>query len=160
MALEAVSASDVTIRYFADTCYIGQAYHLEIPLRMDTPEPLDALYKEFLAVHDQVYGHSTESPARIVNLRAVHQSGGFDDIEDPELPNQSMIAKKGERSVLFAESTRPIATGVYDRAALAPLSIVVGPAIIEQSDTTVLIEPGWHARVAAGGNLLISPVKG
>ena len=37
---------------------------------------------------------------------------------------------------------------IHDRDALAIGDIVSGPAIVEQSDTTTLIEPGWTGRVA------------
>ena len=46
-------------------------------------------------------------------------------------------------------------TVVYDRAALAPGATVEGPAIIEQLDTTIPIEPGVAAEVDRFGNLLI-----
>ena len=37
---------------------------------LDAPDPIAALYRAFLALHERIYGHSTESPAAIVNLRA------------------------------------------------------------------------------------------
>ena len=33
--------------------------------------------------------------------------------------------------------------------------VLTGPAIVEQPDTTTVIEPGMHARVDAYGNLLV-----
>ena len=39
-------------------------------------EPVEMLYRAFLAAHDRVYGHSTRVPAKIVNLRTVHQCRG------------------------------------------------------------------------------------
>lgn len=76
MAREQLNGDPVTIRYAADVCYVGQSYTLEVPLRMDESAPLDRLYDDFLVDHDRVYGHATRIPARIVNLRAVHQAGG------------------------------------------------------------------------------------
>ena len=32
---------------------------------------------------------------------------------------------------------------------------IAGPAIVEQADTTTLVEPGWRARVDADGTLLL-----
>ena len=37
-------------------------------------DPLETLYRDFLAAHDRVYGHSTEGAARIVNIRSIHRS--------------------------------------------------------------------------------------
>ena len=33
---------------------------------------------------------------------------------------------------------------------------IEGPAIIEQADTTTVIEPGWQGQVIAGGTLLLT----
>lgn len=158
MALEKVFAEQVTVRYFADICYVGQAHYLEIPLHIDEPDPLGRLYQEFLAAHDQIHGHSTNSPARIVNLRTVHRSGGRRGVDDLDRPVQAGQSRKGERRVLFAGSDAPLSTAIYNRAALESESAITGPAILEQSDTTVLIEPGWRAHCVARGAVLISPV--
>ena len=39
---------------------------------------------------------------------------------------------------------------------MAPGLEIRGPAIVEQADTTTLIEPGWRATVAAQGTLIIT----
>jgi N-methylhydantoinase A len=48
-----------------------------------------------------------------------------------------------------------IDTPIHRRAALEPGMVFDGPAIVEQSDTTTVIEPGMTARVDAYGNLLV-----
>jgi N-methylhydantoinase A len=35
--------------------------------------------------------------------------------------------------------------------------VLRGPAIVEQADTTTLLEPGWRGTVAADGSLLLQP---
>jgi N-methylhydantoinase A len=47
-------------------------------------------------------------------------------------------------------------TALFDRAALAAGNTLIGPAIIEQSDTTIVIDPGATATVDRLGNLVIS----
>ena len=74
MRSEGVPAAHTHIFHFADVCYVGQSYHLEIPLQTDAANPLETLYRDFLAAHDRIYGHSTEGAARIVNLRSIHRS--------------------------------------------------------------------------------------
>src|SRR5215475_6273307 len=66
MAAEKVAPEAIAISYFADVCYIGQSYNLEIPLDPDDADPAGRLYRDFLAAHDRVYGHSVEIPAKIV----------------------------------------------------------------------------------------------
>jgi len=47
-------------------------------------------------------------------------------------------------------------TGIFDRAYLGRGAILAGPAIVEQPDTTVVIDPGATAAVDGLGNLVIS----
>jgi N-methylhydantoinase A len=59
---------------------------------------------------------------------------------------------RDHRDVYFGGWKR---TPIYDRTALSPGMVFDGPAIIEQADTTSVVEPGMHARVDAFGNILI-----
>ena len=45
---------------------------------------------------------------------------------------------------------------VYARAALLPGTHLAGPAIVEQSDSTLLIPPGKGVRADAYSNLLVA----
>src|SRR5262249_38120329 len=47
-------------------------------------------------------------------------------------------------------------TAIFDRAALKRGATIAGPAIVEQPDTTVVIDPGATASVDGLGNLVIS----
>jgi len=160
MAGEGVGLDAAEIRHFADICYIGQGYHLEIPIRADASEPLAALYRDFLAAHDRVYGHATEAPARIVNLRAQHR------VAPPALATAGPLLRvapsnrKSRRQVLIDPSSGVETADIYDRAALAVGREFAGPAIVEQPDTTTLVPRGWRCRVAAGEILLLEPVTG
>ena len=51
-------------------------------------------------------------------------------------------------------------TPSYARDRLAPGLILDGPAIVEQSDATPLIAPGFRARVDAGGHILLERTSG
>jgi N-methylhydantoinase A/oxoprolinase/acetone carboxylase beta subunit len=156
MRSEGVPAAHTQIFYFADICYVGQSYHLEIPLQTDAANPLETLYRDFLAAHDRIYGHSTEGAARIVNLRSIHRSTVGRPATAAPARAEGDNAHKGKRSILTAESGRFISADVYDRSTMAIGLEVRGPAIVEQPDTTTLIEPGWLATVVADGTLIIT----
>ena len=136
--------TDAEIRHFADVCYIGQSYHLEVPLPGD-------IYDTFLKAHARVYGHATQVPAKIVNLRTVHRSR-------PGIVAAGTTQHKKPRPT----ATRPIRVAggtvqaaIWHRDSFTETTIVLGPAIIEQSDTTTLVEPGWTARLTQGNALLL-----
>ena len=135
-------------------CYVGQSHHLEIPLSADATDPLAALYREFLAAHDRVYGYSNEAPARIVNLRTVHRSPVARPPADIAFRPTDGPTRKGDRRILTDDG--PVTAAVYDRAALSAGTEIDGPAIVEQVDTTTLIEAGWHGTVAPNGTLLLT----
>jgi len=155
MRSEGVPAAETHILYFADVCYVGQAYHLEIALRTEGANPIETLYRDFLTAHDRIYGHSTEGPARIVNLRSIHRSSVSRPGTAAPARLQGDDAHKGTRDILTAGSGRFIPAKVYDRSAMAVGLEIRGPAIVEQPDTTTLIEPGWRATVVADGTLVI-----
>ena len=157
MAGEGVAPDAIAVRHFADVCYIGQGYHLEIPLREEDPEPLAALYRDFLAAHDRIYGYAAEASARFVNLRAVHRVTLPAPAQATPVPATGAGRAKRQRSVLIDAAAGFETAAVYDRAALAAESRIAGPAIIEQADTTTLIPCGWCCRVAEAGHLLIAP---
>ncbi len=142
MAEEGVN--DTEVRHFADVCYIGQSYHLEVPLTGD-------IYDAFLKAHARVYGHATQVPAKIVNLRTVHRSR-----------TGTVAAGTTEHKQPRPTTTRPIrvASGtvqaaIWHRDTFTEKTTIPGPAIVEQSDTTTLVEPGWTARLTQGNALLL-----
>jgi N-methylhydantoinase A len=44
---------------------------------------------------------------------------------------------------------------IYQRDSLRPGQSMVGPVIVEQPDTTIIVPPGWRAAVHTSGNLVI-----
>ena len=156
IAAEKVEAAAVTITYSADVCYIGQSYNLEIPLHLDDPDPAGRLYRDFLEAHDRIYGHSVESPAKIVGLHAVHRAGGSDVLEEMRFAPIDGPKELGRRDIMVAGETAFVAAVVYDRDALPEGFAFAGPAIVQQSDTTTLVEPGWSGIVDAAGNLILT----
>ncbi len=156
MHAEGVAEGAAAVSYSADLCYIGQGYHLEIAFGVDDADPLARLYRDFLAAHDRVYGHATEAPVRVVNLRSVHR------VAPPIAPPPR--AGPTASGAPVAKEVRPIlvdlASGyetalVYDRAALAVGAMLAGPAILEQPDTTILVPRGWQCRAVAAGALFL-----
>ena len=113
----------------------------------DPARLLDRAYGDFCELHDRVYGHSTRAPARFVNLRAVQRAANTaPEVRPSDQPRPA--ARKGTRDILLEGAADFVAAAVYDRDGLRAGDVVEGPAIVEQTDTTTLIEPGWLAEVA------------
>lgn len=155
MAAEDVDPTTTRIHHFADMCYTGQGYTLSVELKK-TGDVIGSMYEDFIEIHRRVYGYATRSPARIVNLRAVHQAGGSETIDSSEFSVKEGELKPGKRMIRVSTVNGEIEAAIYQRETLPAGAEFEGPAIVEQVDTTTLIEPGWHARVDEKGNLILT----
>lgn len=156
MRAERVQEGEVAVSYYADLCYVGQSYNLEIPLRLEEADIGGRLYRDFLEAHDRVYGHSVENPARIVTLRAVHRAGGSEVIDEMRFAPSGGPVEIGRRDIVVAGEAAAVSALVLDREAMSEGYAFAGPAIVQQTDTTTLIEPGWSGTVDAAGNLILT----
>jgi N-methylhydantoinase A/oxoprolinase/acetone carboxylase beta subunit len=155
MAGEHLAPDEIQITYAADVCYVGQSHYLEVPIDLSEADPLAAIYQRFMQTHEQVFGYCTASPARLVNLRTIHQARGDEMTPLPQAPPSHANPIRTEREVILDASGAPMQVPIYDRAALSPGQRFGGPAIIEQVDTTTVVYPGWSVEVATGGNLIL-----
>ena len=65
-------------------------------------------------------------------------------------------AQKATRSVYFAESDGYVECPIYDRYRLGAGCVLAGPAIVEETDSTTVIHPGYQALVDKFGNLILT----
>jgi N-methylhydantoinase A len=154
MRIEGVHESAIERHYFADVCYVGQSYHLEVPVDL-SGDTLALLKADFYAAHDRIYGHSAEGAVQFVNLRAVQQAHAASAAVAKHEPVAG-VALKGTRRILTECSGGFVDARVYERACMQPGLRFEGPAIVEQTDTTTVIEPGWRAEIDARGSLVLT----
>ncbi|MDB5798682.1 MAG: 5-oxoprolinase, partial [Paucimonas sp.] len=160
MQTEQVDPASIAITYFADVCYVGQSYYLEVPIDFSDPAQLGArLHQAFREEHDKVYGHGADAATTIVNVRAVHRcpsGGSARNIAYAPVPGEAI---KGRRKIRLKDGVHEAT--IYNRHALAPgATIANGPAVFEQADTTTLMPPGWRAVVDASGALVLTRIEG
>ena len=141
-----------------DLRYAGQSYELSVPL--DAPITRDAVQAAVQAFHEQHrdrYGHADpDEPVEVVALRV----RGRVAVPPPELPREPKTdapladAQLGTRPVWF-DADGPTETPAYDRTGLHHGHVFDGPAVLHQYDTTIVVPPGWRARVDARQNVHI-----
>jgi N-methylhydantoinase A/oxoprolinase/acetone carboxylase beta subunit len=68
-------------------------------------------------------------------------------------------AIRGRRLIYWDEAKKTLDTPVYDGTGIKPGNAMVGPAVVETPDTTVVVRPLQQLRMDAFGNfeLLMSP---
>jgi N-methylhydantoinase A len=152
---ENVLAHTTRTNYFADICYIGQAHYVEVPISIDAPDLAARAYDQFCKLYEQHYGHHTRSPARIVNLRVVQQAQRIAQPPQPPRRAAAQTSSKGVRRMLTARTGSYVDATLYDRETIGTDTAIAGPAIIEQADTTIVIEPGWSASPAQHDVLIL-----
>jgi N-methylhydantoinase A/oxoprolinase/acetone carboxylase beta subunit len=155
MRIEGLAPGSVVAHYYADVCYVGQSYHLEVPVSM-SGETVAQVRRDFYAAHDRIYGHSVDGRVKFVNLRAVHQAMPHGRTGARPYPGDDGEAGKGTRRIHTGGRTAFVDARIYERSRIKPGTTFDGPAIVEQADTTTVVEAGWRAVVDPGGCLVLS----
>ena len=150
------------IAFTLDMAYHGQTHTVPVPLPVTVNEgkvtpPTEAeIGTAFDTAYRATYGRLLQNGTRrVINLRSAvtGRRPRFDLATLAPQGGSVEAAHKGSRQVHFADAWHR--TDIYDRLALPVGTEIPGPAILEQPDTTVLIEPGLVGRVDDYGNTLI-----
>ncbi|NRB04030.1 MAG: hydantoinase/oxoprolinase family protein, partial [Rhodobacteraceae bacterium] len=148
-----------------DMAYVGQTHTVSVPVSVDVrdgqvqPPSHDDIATAFDTVYQATFGRLLPNGARrILNLRsAVTGKRPKFDLATLAPKTSGLQEPKSVRKVHFGNDWYE--TAIYDRLNLAVGTEIDGPAILEQPDTTVLIEPGLRGRVDRLGNTIIEAVK-
>ena len=141
-----------------DMHYEGQGFDIDVPLpRLPLDlHAIDELKEAFHQKYADTFGYAqTDQPIRASGwkLRASHSRGEF---QWPGLrPNGSVPIPTSHRQAYFPETNGFADTPVYSRPSLGAGASIIGPAIIEEVESTVVIVPGSCASVDTHGNILV-----
>ena len=154
--LAAQGHTDVVIARSVEMRYLGQNHELEIPADVEafTEEEVARLLAAFHELHEARFGFRLSDHIEIVNflVTGIAKTGqlGF-----PEIGSAKAAATPvSRRPVWFASGW--VETPVYARVDLLQGHAVSGPALIEESASVTVLDPGKKITVDRYGNLLIS----
>lgn len=161
-AVEGLDEDTSEIIYQLDVRYPRQGYELSVTVEHSDGHPLvslETIREEFHRQHYSYYGISApEEEPEVVNLRAVlHGRIPQMSWSPPESVDGDPF--KGQRECWFDSAGGFVSTPIYDRSRLVIGSEMMGPAIIEQTDSATVIEPAMRFAVDAVGNLVIDVSK-
>jgi len=147
-----------------DMAYVGQTHTVAVPIPVAleagrvVPPTRAAIAAAFDAAYHATYGRLLAGGTRrVMNLRSA-VTGKRPKFDLSSLaPEGGTVegARRGNRPVHFAGQWHD--TTLYRRLELPVGAVIDGPAILEQPDTTILIEPGLRGTVDRFGNVLIEP---
>lgn len=153
---ERVPVGEILIMHEADLLYRGQSHVFRIPVISPgfSAEAVAAVLAERYKERFEI--ELADMKPVLVSLRTT-VVGPRPDLD------LNLFGRRSERS---PEATPPESRKVYfsgqfletpivDRNALEPEATLDGPAVVQQSDTTIVIDPGASARIDHLGNLVI-----
>jgi N-methylhydantoinase A len=159
LASAGAEAHGQRIDYAIEARYPSQVWEVEVPLP-DTdfaaPGAVQALVARFHARHLDLFSFKDDSDqVEIMNWRAVARcrvgQGGHTRLQ----PQPHSGLALAYRRMHFRE-TGPVEAPAHRLDDLAVGETVSGPAVIESSFTTVVVNPGSQARKAPAGHLVIN----
>ena len=156
---EPVSVEEIKVVHSFDMQFVGQTHILNVflPTYDLSHEVVQSAFDE--AYYGRFRVRLPEIRAQIVNVKTTvmgRRTGiCLDGLIDASGRVESLeMAQNGARPVWFNGDWQN--TKIFNREALPLSAKIKGPAILEQMDTMVLIEPGDEAISDKNGNILIS----
>ncbi|MEJ6003531.1 hydantoinase B/oxoprolinase family protein [Paucibacter soli] len=130
-------------------------------LQVGATQDLTLLQQAFEAAYRQRFaflmpGRALVIEAAVVEALASGESPGesADEAGGEEAePHQAAPLEQLRMYCGGADGQRWRAAGLYQREQLRPGARVDGPALIAERNATTVVEPGWQARISAGGGL-------
>ncbi len=146
-----------------DMLYLGQTHTVTAPIELP-PEGLtvDAIRRAFDAAYLRAFGRLlTGIPVRVMNYRVavIGRRPAFDmTVFAPPSDRTLDACLVGSRRVRV--DGEDVDAPVYERLDLPDDALIPGPALLEQPDTTIFIDPGLVGRVDRFGNVVITQQPG
>ena len=157
---EGVASDDVATERYIDVRYVGQEYYLRIPI---SNEMLDVakLGQDFNDEHERNYGYATrEFACEMVNLRVT----ALGLVERPSFPEylersaaDGALEPSMRRAVFFDGAM--VDTNIYKVETLRAGDGIIGPAVIEDPRSTVVVLPGQRASVDHLRNIHVERIE-
>jgi N-methylhydantoinase A len=144
-----------------DARYARQSFELMVPVppRAVDMAALAEIAENFHARHRATYGHDNRSePVQMVSIR-VAAIGAIPPLAIRDQPAPAGTkAVKAKRSIWLRDAGAVEAT-IYDRSRLPADWQARGPVVIESLESTILVPPGWQAKMSQDGFVLLTRRK-
>jgi N-methylhydantoinase A len=150
-----------SVEHFMDLRYVGQEFHLQIPVAADeiVQGDLGAIRRRFDETHLRRFDHAApEEPVELVNLRLTAR-GARPKITFPKLEGGVAGAQIGTRPIVLDDPSRPVDCPVYRRELLGPGMRLVGPCAIEEFGSTTIVFAGDRVAVAETGEIIVEVAR-
>ncbi len=158
-AEDQIGEDQITFKATAELRYASQLHELNVDLdSLELDEAgIERMVASFHKGHEQTFGHSEpDGDVVLVNIRVFGSARMGPEI--PARPKWVEAEEPTTRQVYFADHGW-VETEVRNRMSLAEGDEVAGPAILLQTDTTIVLPPGSTARPNSSGDLIVEVGK-
>jgi N-methylhydantoinase A len=155
------AADAVEVIYELELRHPGQIGAIRIPIARSGPLSSEVIAEAFRAAHKRFYGYIDPKAAIEIAALFVVGIGRLPRFHLSRFPVKSGTPKPiGERSVYFGQVRARIPTQIYRGTDLTSGAELRGPAVIEETTTSVVVAPGDICRVDVLGNYIITFAEG
>ena len=158
LARDGITGRQRAFRLSMDLRYPGQAYELPVQWLQPLPDEigLAAAIRDFHALHEAQFAHSEPAVTpEVVTVRLAAVGRLKRPRARPYRVDDEALAET-QRQLYIDGNWREVP--VYRRERLPAGAEIDGPGLVEEVHSTLLIPPGWRARVVDSGALVASRV--
>lgn len=147
---QGISPSDSTVNNFAHIRYDGTDSTIPVPLASTK-----TMRSAFETAHKKQFGFVFENKNLVVESLEVEGVGGGAQLVEPDAPASTFDAKTSATTVIFTGgSNKP--SQIFKREGLEHGHQIVGPALIIEPHQTIVVEPGWAAKVNSKNHIILT----
>ncbi len=159
---EDIDTSRVRFERYGRFRYQNQEHSVEVllPEGSSTAAQIDKIKESFHAIYEKEYTYRLDAPVDLVGLHlvAIAEVGKLEPEKLTKTGRTITEAVKGTRDVDYADDGVHEAM-IHNGELLEPDMSFKGPAIIEESGTTVVVLPGMTCKIDQYGNVHIETGK-
>ena len=156
-----IAESQLSFRPTVEMRYVGQYHEVEMDLPAEAlnAENLPALLESFHSKYHMMYTYAMKWRAAeflTFRLKVTAPPRPLVMTAQAKATGSVEAARRGSRACLFDGSPARVDTPAYDWDQMGPGHRVVGPALIDDKTTTVMVPPGFACEVDPYHNLVLS----
>ncbi|MGB2986780.1 MAG: hydantoinase B/oxoprolinase family protein [Phycisphaerae bacterium] len=151
-----------------DLCYAGQATLLTVPAEVGGPrlqtwgtrsaEFFEEARERFEALHQQLYGYCHEGRAieiRVVRIEMTARSEALTTPSSSEVTVQAPALRTARMVVDGKHRNIPL----HLRREVSAGQLFIGPAVVIEDTSTIVIDPGWEAVIRNTGDIVLTDIQ-
>ena len=158
LARDGVDQADAERSFALDVRYQGQSHELTVPLQGSIPfdeRSIAEAGRLFDELHERTYSHRRDDQHLLVTIRLMSRARRKLALPSVEMPTTCSSEPARIRQIHLYGHDEPIEAAVFVRAQLAPGFSIVGPAIVEEPQSSTFLPPDMKLSVGQSGELLI-----